>query len=179
MKALNAVALVLAAIGAINWGLVALLDLNLVAAVLGDGVLATIVYALVGLAGLYSLALVKKVTTDDVAAHRDRPAADAPRTARAASGPRADHGVVKPHSDAATQSATARDLTGSRSHATAAPGPVEGTGGARPVDAYADVPGDSAIGTTHDPNSVTTGTTAEPDRDVFPPKGRAEERRAS
>ena len=31
------------------------------------------------------------------------------------------------------------------------------------------VPADSPIGTTHDPNSVTTGTDAEPD-DRFPPK---------
>jgi hypothetical protein len=31
------------------------------------------------------------------------------------------------------------------------------------------VPADSAVGTTHDPNSVTTGTPVEPD-DVFPPK---------
>lgn len=28
-----------------------------------------------------------------------------------------------------------------------------------------------AAGTTHDPNSITTGTPEEPDRDVFPPKG--------
>lgn len=31
------------------------------------------------------------------------------------------------------------------------------------------VPADSPIGTTHDPNSVTTGTELEPD-DRFPPK---------
>ena len=30
---------------------------------------------------------------------------------------------------------------------------------------------DPAAGTTHDPNSVTTGTEVEPTRDVFPPKG--------
>ncbi len=29
----------------------------------------------------------------------------------------------------------------------------------------------AARGTTHDPNSVTTGTSAEPTTDVFPPKG--------
>ncbi|SDY57497.1 hypothetical protein SAMN05444004_10236 [Jannaschia faecimaris] len=28
-----------------------------------------------------------------------------------------------------------------------------------------------AQGTTHDPNSVTTGTSVEPTRDVYPPKG--------
>ena len=31
------------------------------------------------------------------------------------------------------------------------------------------VPAESPIGTTHDPNSVTTGTESEPD-DQFPPK---------
>jgi hypothetical protein len=31
------------------------------------------------------------------------------------------------------------------------------------------VPADSPIGTTHDPNSTTTGTEVEPD-DVFPPR---------
>jgi len=31
------------------------------------------------------------------------------------------------------------------------------------------VPPDSPVGTTHDPNSVTTGTEVEPD-DKFPPK---------
>jgi hypothetical protein len=30
---------------------------------------------------------------------------------------------------------------------------------------------EAARGTTHDPNSVTTGTSAEPTHDVFPPKG--------
>ncbi|MCK0169325.1 hypothetical protein MWU52_17360 [Jannaschia sp. S6380] len=31
-----------------------------------------------------------------------------------------------------------------------------------------------ARGTTHDPNSVTTGTPEEPTRDVYPPKGEDE-----
>ncbi|WP_167767129.1 hypothetical protein [Jannaschia formosa] len=34
-----------------------------------------------------------------------------------------------------------------------------------------EVPADSPVGTTHDPNSVTTGTEVEPD-DRFPPKTR-------
>ena len=47
---------VLAAIGAINWGLVGLLDFNLVNALLGGvPVLETIVYALVGVAGVLVL----------------------------------------------------------------------------------------------------------------------------
>lgn len=32
-----------------------------------------------------------------------------------------------------------------------------------------------AAGTTHDPNSVTTGTPQEPTRDVYPPKGESED----
>lgn len=45
--------LVLAIIGAINWGLIGFFNFNLVAAILGEGSTASrIVYALVGLAGL-------------------------------------------------------------------------------------------------------------------------------
>jgi hypothetical protein len=36
------------------------------------------------------------------------------------------------------------------------------------------VPGDSPVGTTHDPNSNTTGTSVEPD-DRFPPKRREDD----
>ncbi|CTQ49993.1 hypothetical protein [Jannaschia donghaensis] len=32
-----------------------------------------------------------------------------------------------------------------------------------------------AAGTTHDPNSVTTGTPQEPTGDVYPPKGESED----
>ncbi|SAK99464.1 hypothetical protein AWB77_05983 [Caballeronia fortuita] len=46
----------LVVIGALNWGLVGLLQLDLVAAIFGAGsVLSRIVYVLVGLAGLYML----------------------------------------------------------------------------------------------------------------------------
>lgn len=31
-----------------------------------------------------------------------------------------------------------------------------------------------AAGTTHDPNSITTGTPQEPARDIYPPKGESE-----
>ncbi|MCX5726722.1 MAG: DUF378 domain-containing protein [Candidatus Saganbacteria bacterium] len=48
------IALVLAIIGAINWGLVGSLHLNLVTRLLGTiPLLVTIVYILVGLSGLY------------------------------------------------------------------------------------------------------------------------------
>ena len=57
MKQLNVIdwiALVLAIIGAINWGLVGLLSFDLVAAIFGSmSLLSRIVYDLVGLAGIY------------------------------------------------------------------------------------------------------------------------------
>ena len=48
-------AFLLVSIGAINWGLVGLFDLNIVTEVLGTGTLTTVVYGLVGLAGLTDL----------------------------------------------------------------------------------------------------------------------------
>ena len=38
---------------------------------------------------------------------------------------------------------------------------------------------DPAVGTTHDPNSMTTGTPEEPTRDVNPPKGEKRDDRTS
>lgn len=54
MKYLNIVAFVLVIVGAINWGLVGLLGLDLVATLFGPmSPLSRIVYILVGLAGVY------------------------------------------------------------------------------------------------------------------------------
>jgi hypothetical protein len=48
------VAIVLAVIGAVNWGLVGLFDFNLVSALFGPmSTLSRIIYVVVGLAGLY------------------------------------------------------------------------------------------------------------------------------
>jgi hypothetical protein len=48
------VAIVLAVIGAVNWGLVGLFDWNLVSAIFGPmSTLSRIIYVVVGLAGLY------------------------------------------------------------------------------------------------------------------------------
>ena len=55
MKQLDIVAAVLVIVGALNWGLVGAANVNLVAALFGDSVLATIVYVLVGLAGAYQI----------------------------------------------------------------------------------------------------------------------------
>lgn len=65
MKPRNAVdwvAWVLVVVGAVNWGLVGAADFNLVETLFGDSVLATVVYVLVGVAGLYMVydAFVKK-----------------------------------------------------------------------------------------------------------------------
>ena len=59
---LDWIALILVIVGAVNWGLVGLLNLDLVDLLLGAvPVAATIVYTLVGLAGLYMIYLAKKI----------------------------------------------------------------------------------------------------------------------
>jgi len=56
MGMLGTVAMALVVIGGLNWGLVGLLNLDLVAMLLGAGsMLAKLVYVLVGLSALYSL----------------------------------------------------------------------------------------------------------------------------
>jgi uncharacterized membrane protein YuzA (DUF378 family) len=57
MKALNGLALVLVLIGAINWGLWGFFQFDLVAWIFGGNtmMLARVVYAVVGLAGLWGL----------------------------------------------------------------------------------------------------------------------------
>lgn len=53
-KALDYAALTISIIGAVNWGLIGFFDFNLVAALFGSMTwLSRIVYALVGLCGLY------------------------------------------------------------------------------------------------------------------------------
>jgi uncharacterized protein len=62
MKVLNWIALILAIVGAVNWGLVGLFNLDLVALILGSiPVLAKLVYILVGLSGIYLISLAKKL----------------------------------------------------------------------------------------------------------------------
>ena len=54
MKLLGPIALLLAVIGAINWGLVGLLNMDLVASIFGAAsTISKAVYVLVGLSGLY------------------------------------------------------------------------------------------------------------------------------
>ena len=71
--AIDIVALVLVIVGAINWGLVAIAEFDLVAEIFGEefgttNAVTRIVYGLVGLAGLYLLARLLQVLTED----RDR-----------------------------------------------------------------------------------------------------------
>ena len=54
MKLINYAALAIAIIGAVNWGLIGVLNFDLVAFIFGEmSWLSRIVYTLVGLAGLY------------------------------------------------------------------------------------------------------------------------------
>ncbi len=53
MKTLSVIAEVLLIIGALNWGLMGFFDYNLVGAIFGGA--ARVIYALVGLAGLFEI----------------------------------------------------------------------------------------------------------------------------
>ena len=55
MKSLDILAAILVIVGALNWGLVGLAHFDLVAALFGQTIFASIVYTLVGLAGVYQL----------------------------------------------------------------------------------------------------------------------------
>ena len=69
------VALILTAIGAINWGLVGLFNFNLVAAIFGDlTALSRIIYVLVALSGIYLLVDSARLREE----HRPRAAAAVP-----------------------------------------------------------------------------------------------------
>ena len=57
MRTIDVIAAVLLVIGGVNWGLVGLAGIDLVAALFGSGtVLARVTYGLVGLAALYQIA---------------------------------------------------------------------------------------------------------------------------
>ena len=58
MKVLDKIALVLIIIGAINWGLIGFFKFDLVATIFGEmSVISRIVYALVGISGLWGIKL--------------------------------------------------------------------------------------------------------------------------
>jgi len=51
------IALILMIVGAINWGLIGLFKFNLVEKIFGRGKITRLIYTLVGISGLYTLAL--------------------------------------------------------------------------------------------------------------------------
>ena len=55
MKSIDVLAGILVIVGAVNWGLVGVAKFNLVAALFGQSILASIVYTLVGIGGVYLL----------------------------------------------------------------------------------------------------------------------------
>ena len=66
MKVLNTIVLVLIIIGALNWGLIALLSFDLVASLFGNmTMLSRIVYGLVGLAGLWAITFFTRISVDE------------------------------------------------------------------------------------------------------------------
>jgi uncharacterized protein len=67
---LNILAWILVVIGAINWGLIGFFQFDLVAAIFGGqgAIVSRIIYALVGLAGLWSIMLFSRIRGRD----RDR-----------------------------------------------------------------------------------------------------------
>lgn len=66
-KGLDYVALALIVIGAINWGLIGFFQFDLVAALFGGMAswISRIIYAVIGIAGLYSLTLFGKVSQNN------------------------------------------------------------------------------------------------------------------
>ncbi len=66
MKTLDYIALILVAIGAINWGLIGFFDFDLVRVIFGDmSMVSRIIYALVGISGLYSLSFFGRLRNED------------------------------------------------------------------------------------------------------------------
>jgi uncharacterized protein len=64
MTALDWIPMLLLIVGGINWGLVGLLDLDVVAMLFGeDSMLARLVYVLVGLSALYAIYLASKLSS--------------------------------------------------------------------------------------------------------------------
>lgn len=65
MKAIDAIALILVIVGAINWGLIGLFNFNLVSMLFGNmSALSRIIYTLVGIAGLWSIRFFARIDED-------------------------------------------------------------------------------------------------------------------
>lgn len=67
MNTLYKVCLALVIIGAINWGMIGIFDVNLVSMLFGeDSMLTNLVYALVGLSGLLCVGLLLKPFDEEI-----------------------------------------------------------------------------------------------------------------
>lgn len=67
MKGFDIVALILVIIGAVNWGLIGFFQFDLIATLFGTmSAVSRVLYALVGLAGLYSISFFAKDKYRDV-----------------------------------------------------------------------------------------------------------------
>lgn len=65
MKVIDYIALVLVIVGAVNWGLVGFFSFDLVRFIFGDmTLLSRIIYALVGISGLYALSYFGRLKND-------------------------------------------------------------------------------------------------------------------
>ncbi len=66
MKTINYIALAIAIIGAVNWGLIGIFNFNLVSFLFGQmSWLSRIVYTLVGLSGLYLITFYGQLQTEE------------------------------------------------------------------------------------------------------------------
>lgn len=52
IAALSSVALILVLVGALNWGLIAVFDFNVVTTLFGSGIVTKVIYVLVGLSAI-------------------------------------------------------------------------------------------------------------------------------
>lgn len=69
---MNVLALILMAVGALNWGLIGFFDFNLVAAIFGAGsLLSRIVYCLVGLSGIWGIVMLFQRNVREMCFHRE------------------------------------------------------------------------------------------------------------
>lgn len=69
-KGLDYTALIIAIVGAVNWGLIALFRFNLVAFIFGNmSWVSRIVYGLVGICGLYLISMFGRVGTTAMEVH--------------------------------------------------------------------------------------------------------------
>ena len=66
MKVLDYIVLVFVIVGAINWGLIGFFRFDLVAAIFGEmSMLSRIVYAIVGICGLYAISFSGRIANND------------------------------------------------------------------------------------------------------------------